>query len=131
MKQVISFKDNERSKRYLNYHGIRIATDDALVDCPERPERVNDSLLDIIYALDPVTGLPSGDFVLYLGKDTSPEVRQYIQSQLLTELPRGTGVPVEHSDILFDYMRQQNEPIRDYVARITEFEKSRLNPKSE
>lgn len=123
-------KDSKRAARYKANLGIKPIEEDVYIESSpvsERPE----TLLDVIYACDPVTNLPCGDYIMYLGKDTSLEVRQFIQSQLLTELPRGLSVPVDEQDVLFDYVRRQNEPIRDYVSRITQFEKNRVKSKSE
>ena len=125
-KILLCRKDTPRAARYKANLGFKPVTEDFYIETSpvaERPE----SLLDVIYACDPITNLPSGDYVMYLGKDTSPEVRQFIQSQLLTELPKGIAVPEDQQDVLFDYVRQQNEPLRDYVARITEFEKKRVS----
>ena len=127
MKKIIRLSDNERSRRYLANMGVKPCDDVNVIEVDSPVQVKQDSLLDIIYGLDPETNLPSGDFVMYLGKDTSPEIRQYIQSQLLSEYPRGTGVPVEQEDVLFDYLRQTNEPVNDYVRRITDFEKQRVS----
>ena len=129
-KILLCRKDTKRAARYKANLGLKPVEEDVYIEASpvsERPE----TLLDVIYACDPITNLPSGDFIMYLGKDTSPEVRQFIQSQLLTELPKGIAVPEDQQDVLFDYVRRQNEPLRDYVARITEFEKNRVKPKSE
>lgn len=127
MKKILRLSDSDRSRRYLANMGIKPCDDNLVVDVDNNVQPHTDSLLDVIYSLDPETNLPNGDFAMYMGKDTSPEVRQYIQSQLMSEFPRGTGVPVDNEDILFDYLRQQNEPVIDYVRRISEFEQQRIS----
>lgn len=129
-KILLCRKDTPRAVRYKANLGFKPVTEDVYIETSPVAER-SETLLDVIYACDPITKLPSGDFAMYLGKDTSPEVRQFIQSQLLTELPKGIAVPADQQDVLFDYVRKQNEPLRDYVARITEFEKNRVKPKNE
>ena len=127
MKKILRLSDSDRSRRYLANMGVKPCDETLVVDVDYNVQQKTDSLLDVIYSLDPLTNLPTGDFALYMGRDTSPEVRQYIQSQLMSEFPRGTGVPVDNDDILFDYIRQQNEPVNDYVRRITDFEKQRIS----
>ena len=53
---------------------------------PESDVRPSDSqLLDYIYGLDPVTQLPCGDLSIYLGEKANPEIRQFIELNLLQE----------------------------------------------
>lgn len=42
-------------------------------------------LMDYIFGLDPVTQLPCGDLAIYLGKKATPEVKQFIELNLLKE----------------------------------------------
>ena len=48
-------------------------------------------LLDYIYALDPVTSLPCGDLAIYLGDKANPEIRNFIEMNLLKPLAPDTG----------------------------------------
>lgn len=43
------------------------------------------ALLDMIFAPDPVSGLPSGDLSVFLGDKANPEVKMFIQNQLMHE----------------------------------------------
>lgn len=54
---------------------------------PEKPEINKDvqSLLDYIFGVDPNSGLPVGDLAIYLGKKCNPQVKEFIQSNLLLE----------------------------------------------
>lgn len=45
----------------------------------------NQALLDMIFAPDPVTGLPQGDLSVFLGDKANPEIKMFIQNQLLHE----------------------------------------------
>ena len=45
----------------------------------------DNQLLDYIFGLDPVTQLPVGDLSIYLGDKANPEVRQFIELNLLQE----------------------------------------------
>lgn len=43
----------------------------------------NQELLDYIYGVDPVTGLPTGDLAIYLGDKANPEIKAFIEANLL------------------------------------------------
>ena len=43
-------------------------------------------LLDYIYAINPVTGLPQGDLAVYLGDKANPQIKNFIQMNLLNEV---------------------------------------------
>lgn len=42
-------------------------------------------LMDYIFGLDPLTQLPCGDLAIYLGEKANPEVKQFIELNLLKE----------------------------------------------
>lgn len=45
----------------------------------------DNQLMDYIFGLDPVTQLPCGDLAIYLGEKANPEVKQFIELNLLKE----------------------------------------------
>lgn len=51
-----------------------------------------DPLMDYIFGVNPVTGLPTGDLAIYLSDKANPEVRQFIEMNLLKDNP-STDVP--------------------------------------
>ena len=72
------------SKRFIpeppeKYGDVRVKN---LSDVKEADE----TLLDYIFGLDPNTKLPSGDLSVYLGDKANPEIKAFIQSQLLKDL---------------------------------------------
>lgn len=46
----------------------------------------NKQLLDYIFGKDPVSGHPSGDLSVYLGEKSNPEVKAFIQTNLMQPL---------------------------------------------
>lgn len=54
---------------------------------PEQPEINKDvqSLLNYIFGVDPNSGLPVGDLAIYLGKKCNPQVRDFIERNLMLE----------------------------------------------
>lgn len=48
-------------------------------------QATDSQLMDYIFGLDPVTQLPCGDLAIYLGEKANPEVKQFIELNLLKE----------------------------------------------
>ena len=42
-------------------------------------------LYDDIFAIDPITKLPSGDITVYMSNETSPQVKDFIKNNLLLD----------------------------------------------
>lgn len=88
----------------------------------------SDDILNMIFSVDPVTLLITSDVTHYLGDKTSPEVKQFIQSQLMRESSAQSPVDIP-SDKLEDYrnipddlrvelMRGEFETVENYQDRI-------------
>lgn len=73
---------------------------------------------DMLFALDEKTRLPRGDMAVYLSDKTSPEVRAYIQQNILIPHDGGVAIDAEHDSELFDFMRQNDESREDYIIRV-------------
>lgn len=94
----------------------------------EKPKEV-DSLLDIIYSKDPITGLPRGDLSMFLSDKTNPQVRLFIEQNLLTARSENTpsvlpdDVVNQYRKVLTDddiarYTRNHGESIEEYTKRM-------------
>lgn len=92
----------------------------------------NDALLDLIFGVDPATGLPCGDLSVYLGKNANPEIKMYIENQLLTERhdsAEGVSMPTEvvnkfgslSDDDVAMFSRNHGESKEEYADRIRLF----------
>lgn len=56
------------------------------LEAPAPDVKKKDSqLLNYIYSVNPVTGLPQGDLAVYLGDKANPQVRAFIEMNLLQE----------------------------------------------
>lgn len=102
-----------------NYPPLEHPKDD--VPVIPRPRGDEFDLLDVIYGRDPRTGLPQGDLCFYLTKDTSPEVRQFIENNLLTENNTRNVLPLDADDIAVELARRPDETSVEYAARISEY----------
>lgn len=92
----------------------------------------NQQLLDLIFGVDEVTGLPVGDLSYYLGENTNPEVKRFIELNLLSEnadsgsLSLPTDVMNKMRETITDddiarFSRCKDESKEDYACRINDF----------
>lgn len=79
---------------------------------------VSEQIFDVIFGVNPFSGLPENDVALYLSDKVDPVIKEFIASQLLKPNPDVKGVPDERSDILFDLIRQPEESQSDYAVRV-------------
>lgn len=85
----------------------------------EKEVEENKSLMDIIYSRDSNTGLPVGDLALFMNDNTSLEVRQYIQQNLLAEQNADSpSVPYDCDIDLTPYIRMKGESRVEYMERL-------------
>lgn len=82
------------------------------------------ALLDLIFTVDPVTGLPSGDIGQVLGKNLSPEVVQFIKDNLMQDFSQlaAKGVPagIDDGEVL-ELSRSDGESRSDYIQRVRKY----------
>lgn len=77
----------------------------------------NNELLGIIFAPDPVTGVPRSDIACMLSRDTSPQVSQFIRDTLMSPRP-SNGVHVDDADLALEGMKRRTESIDEYAERL-------------
>lgn len=89
----------------------------------EKDSQNKDSVFNMIYAPDSVTGIPRSDLGTYLTEETNPLVRDFIERQLRNDLSAKTvSPPKEISDYEIAYLtRDRNEPIGEYVSRVNQY----------
>ena len=93
---------------------------------------VDNDLLHYIYGSDPNTGCPTGDLSIYLGEKANPEIKRYIEMNLLNE-NADTGVlslsteqtnalrkVINDDDIAF-FSRNHDETKDEYALRIRNY----------
>lgn len=94
--------------------------------CVETPDK-NKQLLDLIFASDS-DGVISGDIFAYMSEKTNPQIRQFIQENLLYEhsSERGLQMSTEQSnarmsmsdDDIAIYSRDDGESVEEYANRL-------------
>lgn len=76
-------------RQYINVSSTRYLPVDVPVVESIAPSKV-DSMLDLIYAVDPITGFPSGAISQYLSDKTNDQVRKFIEDNILYEIDNGS-----------------------------------------
>lgn len=89
----------------------------------------NKPLLDAIYALDPVTNLPSGDIACFVSANTSPEVKKFILDNIMCDTSKAALPPVPDGiddDTAFYLSRGIDESVESYTSRLNKYAESNL-----
>ena len=94
-------------------------------------------VLDEIFAVDPISGFPKGDIQYYLSSEGNPQVKQWLENNLLKpRMSGGSSLEDITDDMRVEFSRSANESISDYQARLmkiyddakAEYEKSLNEP---
>ena len=80
-----------------------------------------ESILNEIFSVDPVSGLPKGDIAYYLSSDGNPDIKNWLQSNLLApRVSSGQSTPEGVTDDLIAEMSRINgESIDSWQNRLT------------
>lgn len=99
----------------------------------KRADLHNATLFDSIFAIDERTKLPQGDIAVYMSENTSPEVRQFIQQNLLHEnnavLPEN-GKDLD-DDVIASLTRGKSESVSQYRDRVISWLKQSIRETSD
>lgn len=77
------------------------------------------SMLDEIFSVDPVSGFPKGDIQYYLSSEGNPQIKQWLENNLLR--PRMSGSQTLEGvtdDIRAEFSRKSGESVDDYQSRL-------------
>lgn len=79
-----------------------------------------DRILKEIYSVDENSGLPKGDLSYYLSPDGNPQVKAWLENNLLKPraAARGTSVDGVTDDMLAEFAKGSNETAEDYTMRL-------------
>lgn len=81
----------------------------------------HEDILDSIYTVDPVTRLPTGDIVAFLSDKTSPEVRNFIQTQLMQKVSSEHSLTDVDDETRIALARKHNESRSAYLSRLNDY----------
>lgn len=79
-----------------------------------------DLVLDEIFKPDPVSGLPKGDLAYYLSPDGNPNIKAWLETNLLQPRAVRSGSLMEGvtDDMIHEMQRQDGESVEDYISRL-------------
>lgn len=101
-------------------------------------DRTQAEILDLVFSVDPLTGLPSSAIGKYLSDDIDPEVRDFIEKKILVDLPKEVcNYPDEvrnalkgvDPDFMVKCQRARFESLDEYHDRILNFIRKDLQTK--
>lgn len=109
---------------YSQFEGLLNAVElkDKIIIQPVSNVQHESDVFDMIYAPDPVTGLPKNALGVFMNPDTSPLVRDFIASQLKAVdntnpvLPEGVD-----DEVLAILTRDRNESLSQYTSRVRDY----------
>lgn len=87
---------------------------------PETVSSELDSVINEIFSVDPRTGLPKGDLQYYMSADGNPEVKAWLEQNLLKPRSVATKSSLEDvtDDLIAEMSRNVDESSDDYVVRL-------------
>ena len=79
-----------------------------------------DRILKEIYSVDEKSGLPKGDLAYYLSPNGNPQIKAWLENNLLKPRAASSGSSVEGvtDDMIAEYAKGSNESAEDYTARL-------------
>ena len=79
-----------------------------------------DRILKEIYSVDENSGLPIGDLAYYLSPNGNPQVKSWLENNLLKPRAAALGSSVEGvtDDMIAEFAKGSNESAEDYTARL-------------
>lgn len=114
--------DKRLWKLFAVYQGIEEQDSNGSAPDPEyKPSDSNlDEIIREIFCVDPISGFPKGDIQYYLSKDGNPDVKRWIENNLLTpRVSSGKSTPEGVTDdMIAEMSRQPGESLVDYSSRL-------------
>lgn len=109
------------AKYFSHFDGVNLAVaDEPEVIEVESVYNPLDEVLKEIFTVDPRSGLPRGDIQYFLSKDGNPQVKAWLESNLLQpRVANGMADPAKVSDdLIVEMSRRPDETTDSYAARV-------------
>lgn len=103
------------------YQGCSFVTSCSVVDPEYVPtDSEMDRIFKEIFSVDENSGLPKGDLAYYLSSDGNPQVKAWLENNLLKPRAAATGTTLEGvtDDMLAEFARGSKESPEDYATRL-------------
>lgn len=88
---------------------------------PVKSESDFDRILNEIFSVDPVSGLPMSDIQYYLSPNGNPQVREWLMNNLLKPRANSSGQSLDGvtDDMIHEFSRRVDESLDDYALRLS------------
>ena len=88
---------------------------------PVKSDSDFDRILNEIFSVDPVSGLPMSDIQYYLSPNGNPQVREWLMNNLLKPRAASSGQSLDGvtDDMIHEFSRGVNESLDDYASRLS------------
>lgn len=116
--------------RQIRFNGLRVMSEEqaAKLRVPRSfvlSEQVHENtLLDEIFAPDPVTGNPNSD--LYIRLQGDPTMREYIDKYFSQQIP-STKIDESNKDLALEMTKSRYESAQEYLQRIVKYQSVAAN----
>ena len=115
--------DKSLAKYFACYKGLDLSDEGRNIPVYPVPEVIDSplqSILDEIFAVDPLTGLPKGDIQYYMSSEGNPQVKQWIENNLLQPRVISGSSTTEGvtDDMIAEMSRMKGESVSDYQNRL-------------
>lgn len=119
--------------RAIHIDDLEYNDDVVIIDKQADVVDTNKVLFDYIFGVDDVTGMPVGDLSVYMGEKANPEIKAFIQANLLQPLStqKGSlGLPTDivnkfkgkiTDDDIAAFSRNHNEDNEQYAMRMRSY----------
>lgn len=86
------------------------------------------NVIQEIFSVDPVSGFPIGDLSYYLSPSGNPQVKQWLENNLLQPRVKSNGSSLSDvtDDLIFECSRKRDESVLDYSHRLAGIRDSAL-----
>lgn len=109
-------KDIKRIRTFIGLSHLSVNTCERHFVSDIYPIKKQDEMLSLIYAPDPVTGLPSNDVAMLLKNRDNPEIQRYIQQRLM--IARDSVRGADNPDDALASIRAYKEDVIAYAQRM-------------
>ena len=116
--------DRKLAKRFPQYKYLNLDEDKMSYVMNQVEDVKHDSELDAvlkeIFSVDEVSGFPKGDIQYFLSKDGNPQVKAWLEANLLSPRAKQQGADESKisDDLIFEMSRRDGETNDDYRSRL-------------
>lgn len=113
-------KDWNTVKKFAAYRGLdEVPTNFPKDPDPELDESTLKKVLDEIFTVDPDSGFPRGDIQYYMSSDGNPQVKQWLENNILKpRMSGGQSMDGLTDDFIAEMSQRKDETIQQYTERV-------------